>query len=75
MADQTVDVELPAVLTEAHRAWLAVTRVPLRSLRFLPAAPETAPGHDDDDAGAPLTEVTIPYVTRHNQPYCVMSTA
>ena len=52
MADQAVDVEMPAAMTEAHCAWLAAARVPLRSLRFRHTAPALASTCDGHDAGA-----------------------
>ena len=54
MADQAVAVELPAVITEAHCHWLAVTRIPLQSLRFCIAAPAPASGHDGPAPGLPV---------------------
>ena len=46
MADQAVDVELPAALSKSQVAWLAVSRVPVRSLRFLAVTPAPPPGND-----------------------------
>ena len=51
MADQAVAVELPAVITEAHCAWLAATRIPLQSLHCCHAAPAPASGRDEPHAG------------------------
>ena len=35
MVDETVVLELPMALTETQWRWLASSRIPIRSLRFL----------------------------------------
>jgi hypothetical protein len=62
MADQAVDVELPAALSDAQAAWLAASRVPVRSLRFRHAVEQTSCSDGDDTgAGQPFTLAHITY--------------
>ena len=66
MADQALDVELPAALSDAQVAWLAASRVPVRSLRFRHATPPPSCGDGADPGAGQPTNLDLTY--KHIRP-------